>query len=98
MKIVTGPPHTNQKVVLTSARFRRSRAVPPPGNVRLAMLTPIQAATASTASAMIISRQITPGANSQARNHVVVYSFLRSRESKTGFHSPRRQRYQDRLR
>ena len=36
--MMSGPPQTNQKTVLTSARFRRSVAVPPPNNVRRAMV------------------------------------------------------------
>ena len=73
---MSGPPQTNQKVVLTSARFRRSRTVPPPGKVRRAMLTLIQAAMANTVSAMMISHQITPGASNHSRNHVLSFSFL----------------------
>src|SRR5436309_11016978 len=97
-KMMSGPPQTNQKTVLTSARFRRSRAVPPPGNVRLAMLTLIQAAMASTAREMRINRQIAPGANSQSRNHVFVFAFFSLRDSKTIFDSPGRKRYQGGLR
>ena len=68
---MSGPPQTNQKVVLTSARFRRSTAVPPPRNLRLATLTLIHATIANTVIAMTISHQMTPGANNQSRNHVL---------------------------
>src|SRR5438034_810264 len=70
-KMMSGPPQTNQKVALTSARFKRSRTVPPPGNVRLAMLTLIQTAMASTVSATMMSFQMAPRANNQSRNHVL---------------------------
>ena len=75
-KTINGPPQTNQKVVLTSPRFKRSRAVPPPESARLAMLMLIQAAIANTVRAMPISHQMTPGASNQSRNHLSVFSFF----------------------
>src|SRR5206468_9104347 len=90
-KMISGPPQTDQKTVLTNARFRRSIAVPPPGDVRLAMHTLIHAAMPSTASAMMMSCQITLNA-SQSRNHAFVSPSL-SRFDST-FESPLGQRYQ----
>jgi hypothetical protein len=69
-KTMSGPPQTNQKVVLTSARLRRSIAVPPPGSVRLAMLTLIHAAIAKTLTAIRTSNQITPRVDNQSRNQL----------------------------
>src|SRR5438093_9330425 len=91
-KMMSGPPQTNQKTVLTSARFRRSVAVPPPNNVRRAMVTLIHATMAKTISAMMISSEITRGDN-QSRNHLSVFSFFPWRESNTIFGSLSRETY-----
>src|SRR5207237_9646184 len=58
MKMMSGSRQTNQKTVLTSARFRRSVAVQPPGNVRRAMVTLMHATIVNTAIAMMISSEI----------------------------------------
>src|SRR6266851_5898687 len=70
-KTITGMPQTRQNVVLAKSLFKRSGVVPPPGNVRLAMVTLTQTAIAVRVSAPNTSRQkvglckITPIAGNQ---------------------------------